>query len=125
MGDALRLKLGRWMIPVPAAIWRRRVAREGRELTRLLCFMTPEHHRVRDFVVAELPRSGRPLAPEAIATALRLPVERVVGLLDELEKRKLFLFRNPEGEVAWAYPVAVDATPHHFAFESGERLNAA
>ena len=73
----------------------------------------------------ELPRSGRPLAPEAIATALRLPVECVVGLLDDLEKRKLFLFRNPEGEVAWAYPVTVDATPHHFAFESGERLKAA
>ena len=50
---------------------------------------------------------------------------RMLKLLDELETRLTFLFRNDEGAVAWAYPVTAEPTPHHAAFSTGERLDAA
>jgi hypothetical protein len=88
-------------------------------------FMTEEHRRVHHFVVRELPYAGEPLAPEFIAGKLGLPHDRVVFLLDDLEKHKTFLFRNAQGEVTWTYPVTVDKTPHHLTFSSGEQVYAA
>ncbi len=90
-----------------------------------MSFMTPMHHRVRNFAVAELPRAGKSLPPAAIAAQLDLPLEQVAHILDDLEKHLVFLFRNPLGEVAWAYPVTVDPTPHRVTFSSGEKIYAA
>jgi hypothetical protein len=90
-----------------------------------LAFMTDEHHRVRNFVVRELPRVGSPLAPEFIAASLNLTMARAMVILDELEKQMTFLFRNEEGGVTWAYPVTVDPTPHRIRFGTGESLYAA
>jgi hypothetical protein len=118
--DRLLLGIGRWMIPIPGPLWRRLVAANARKVEASLGFMSNDHHRVRDFVVMELPRAGRPLGPEAIAEALELPVPRVQAILDELERRLTFLFRNEDGEVTWAYPVTVDETPHRAHFGTGE-----
>jgi hypothetical protein len=82
--------------------------------------MSPDHHRVRDFVVLELPRARAPLAPEAIAEALDLPIGRVGSILEELERHLTFLVRNERGAVSWAYPVTVEETPHHAIFSTGE-----
>ena len=82
--------------------------------------MSEDHHRVRDFSVLELPRSGSPLSPASIAAQLDLDVPRVTSILDDLEKHLTFLFRNDRGEVTWAYPVTVDETPHHASFSTGE-----
>ncbi len=90
-----------------------------------LDFMSEDHHRVRNFVVAELPRAGIALPPAVIASRLDLPLEQVAHILDDLEKHLVFLFRNPQGEVAWAYPVTVDPTPHRVTFSSGEKIYAA
>jgi len=90
-----------------------------------LAFMTDEHHRVRNFVVRELPRVGSPLTPEFIAKSLTLTVARTKVILDELEKHMTFLFRNEQGAVVWAYPVTVDPTPHRIRFGTGESLYAA
>ncbi len=87
--------------------------------------MSEDHHRVRNFVVAELPRAGTALPPAVIAARLDLPLEQVAHILDDLEKHLVFLFRNPQGEVAWAYPVTVDPTPHRVTFSSGEKIYAA
>ncbi len=125
MGDILLLGVGRLMLPVPGPLWRRLSARRGRETQHPLAFMTPDHHRVRNYVVLELPRAGRPLAPEAIAQALDLPAGRVAQVLADLERGLTFLYRNPAGAVVWAYPVTAAATPHHLAFSSGERIDAA
>ncbi len=83
--------------------------------------MSEDHHRVRDFAVTELLRTGMPLPPEAIAEKFDLAVPRVVAILDELEKHLTFLFRNDRGSVTWAYPVTVDETPHHACFSTGEQ----
>jgi len=113
------------MIPIPRFLWRRGVARNVPAIEARLAFMSEDHHRVRDFVVRELPRVGEPLAPEVIARELSLPATRTQEILDDLETRLIFLFRNDEGAVAWAYPVTTDPTPHHAAFSTGERLDAA
>jgi hypothetical protein len=87
--------------------------------------MTPAHQQVRYFAVRELAIRGRPLSPEEISTALELPLAQVQLILEELEKHLVFLVRNEQGAVAWAYPVTVEPTPHRLEFSSGERLYAA
>ncbi|MGD8794148.1 MAG: hypothetical protein PVF47_16470 [Anaerolineae bacterium] len=121
----LLLGLGRTMIPVPGALWQRLVARQAQQTTAGLGFMSAGHHRLRDLVVVELPRQGRPLSPAWIAQRLDLPPARVGALLDELEERMTFLFRNPRGEVTWAYPVTVEPTAHHVTLSTGEEVYAA
>jgi len=125
MGNRPLLGLGRYMIPIPPFLWRRAVARKVPSIEGRLAFMSGDHHRVRDFSVRELPRIGEPLALELIAKELSLPATRTQEILDDLETRLIFLFRNGEGAVAWAYPVTADPTPHHAVFSTGERLDAA
>jgi hypothetical protein len=125
MRNSLLLGIWRLMVALPEPLWQQEVARQARASVALLGFMSAEHHRVRDFVVRELPRAGRPLPPAAIAAAVDLPVEKVVTLLDELETHMTFLFRNEQGEVTWAYPVTVDRTPHRVTFSTGEQVYAA
>ena len=60
-----------------------------------------------------------------IAQALNLPIERVTAILDELESKLFFLVRNAQGNVAWAFPVTIEPTPHRLMFDSGEKLFAA
>lgn len=90
-----------------------------------LAFMTEDHHRIRRLAVLELPRQGSPLSPEFFADRLQLSRQRVVEILDELERRLFFLVRDSAGAVSWAYPVTVDRTPHRLTFSTGERLHGA
>ena len=125
MKDSLRLRIGRHFLPVPAAFWHRlirRLARRIREADRLL---TDEHRAVQHFAVREIPRSGEPLTPEAIAAGTAIPATDVVAILRQLERKMRFLWRDPQGRVTWAFPVTAEATTHHLAFSTGERLDAA
>ena len=122
--DGLLLGIGRFMLPVPRFVWQSRIRAQARQIRAGFGFMTEDHHRVRDFVVTELARAGAPLSPESIAAALGLPVERVTSILDKLEKHLVFLFRNEQGAVTWAYPVTVDETPHRASFSTGEEAYA-
>ena len=119
--------LGIWrtLLPIPQTLWQRRVKRSSMAARKHLSFMSADHHRVRDFVVLELPRHGKPLSPLSIAESLSLPLERVVTILDELEAHLTFLFRDESGHVAWAYPVTAEPTPHKMLFSSGEQIYAA
>ena len=121
MTDRVLLGLGRHMIPIPRMLWHRVVHAHARRIRAGLRFMSEDHHRVRDFVVTELPRAGVPLPPESIAPELDLAASRVRSVLDELEQHLAFLFRNDQGAVSWAYPVTVDETPHHARFNTGEQ----
>jgi hypothetical protein len=87
--------------------------------------MGPDHHRIRNFVVAELPRAQQSLSPEAIATGVSLDIERVREILDELEARLTFLYRRDGRNVDWAYPVTAEETPHRVTLDTGERFFAA
>ena len=125
MGQKLLLAVWRYLVPLPGAVWKYETARNGRQAAANLSFMSEDHHRVRDYLVREIPRVGKPLSPEFIAQELTLPLDRVQNLLVEMEKRLTFLFRNKAGDVTWAYPITADNTPHYVTFSSGEQINAA
>ena len=126
MNKSMLLGLWKYWLRVPRPLWQRQVILSTRQASEhALDFMSEEHHRVRDFVVIELPRIAKPLSAALIAERLNLPVDRVTGILTDLEKHMTFLYRNPQGEVTWAYPVTVDRTPHHLTFSSGEQIYAA
>jgi hypothetical protein len=125
MEERILMAHGDRITELPRKEWEEGIAAITGHVAAGLAFMTDEHHRVRNFVVRELPRAGSPLTPEWIAGSLNLAVARVEAILDELERHMTFLFRNEAGAVAWAYPVTVDPTPHRIRFGTGESLYAA
>ena len=125
MNKSLLLGLWRILLRIPRPIWLQEVARSARAGEKSLAFMTADHHKVRDFVVREMPRIAEPIPPETIAQSLNMKLEQVVLILDELEKKLTFLYRNEEGAVIWAYPVTVEQTPHRVTFSTGEQIYAA
>jgi hypothetical protein len=125
MKDKLMLGLWRYMLKVPPFLWEKQISKAKKKFEAENGFTSEEHGLVHHFVVRELPSAGKPLSPEFVADRLNLSISRVKVILDDLEKRMTFLFRNKKGEVVWAYPVTVDKTPHHLTFSTGERLYAA
>ncbi len=125
MNKSLLLGLWRFLFRVPRPIWQREVMRSATAGEKSLTFMTADHHKVRDFVVREMPRIAKPIPPETIPERLHLELPRVISILDELEKNMTFLYRNAQGEVTWVYPVTVESTPHRIAFSTGEQIYAA
>jgi len=125
MNKSLLCGIWRLLVRIPRLIWQAEVTHNTHEGHDRISFMGLDHHRVRDFVVLELPRSQAAITPEQIAERLAIPIERVRVILDELEKGMTFLFRDERGSVAWAYPVTVEPTPHRITFSSGEKIYAA
>ena len=125
MDNSLLIGLMRYTFHVPRVLWQKQVGQNARTMTAGQDFMSPEHRLVHHYVVRKIACSGKPLAPETIARALDLPVERVVAILTELEEHKGFLFRNQEGAVNWAYPVTAEKTPHLLKLNTGEQVYAA
>ncbi|MDH3539005.1 MAG: hypothetical protein OEP52_03330 [Acidimicrobiia bacterium] len=125
MSNWLNVGVWRHLLRIPPAIGKRRVAGLAGRARTEAGGLSEEHRAVHHFVVQELPRVGRPLSPDAVADRLDLPPERVVGIVDELEAKKGFLFREGGDAVVWAYPVTAAETPHRLSFKSGERLYAA
>jgi hypothetical protein len=117
--------LGRHMLPVPWHLFKRLVVMESKKSGHVLGDLDDDHRRVHHFVVEELPRTAVPMPPEHISEALEMPLDQVIPIVDELERRKIFLFRPGGREVEWAYPVTVAETPHRVEFSTGERINAA
>lgn len=105
--------------------WQKNLKHIPLEQNPRLFFMTPEHHKVRYYVVRELPKRGTPIHPEIISMELGISFDRTTEILDELEKNLFFLVRNKAGEVQWAFPVTAEKTPHKLKFKSGESLYAA
>jgi hypothetical protein len=122
-----KLMIGFWrcMLNVPPFLWEKKVFKAKKKFKTEFSFMSEEHRLVHHFVVRELPRAGKPLSSEFVASRLNLSIDHVNVILDDLEKHMTFLFRNGQGEVVWAYPVTVDKTPHHVTFNTGEHLYAA
>lgn len=125
MKNNIYLGIGKMMIPIPSSIWKGMISRNAMGAEKSLDFMTEKHHKIRDFVVRELLIEKTPLTSEFIAQRLDLSIEEVNEILDDLEKRLTFLYRNQQGEVTWAYPVTVSETPHQIIFNNEEQLQAA
>jgi len=125
MDKSLLIGISRFLLRIPSPIWQREVTRSARASEQALAFMSADHHKVRDFVVLELPRIAKPISPGTNAQSLNMRPEQVESILDELEKNLSFLYRNSSGAVTWAYPFTVEQTPHRITFSSGEQIYAA
>ena len=115
----------RSILPIPWWLFRRIVPLEVRKTKSKLGGLSDEKRRLHHFVVRELPRYGKPMPPEYISAALKMDMNRVVEILDDLEQRLIFLFRSGGREVVWAYPVTAEPTQHRIDFSSGEQFWAA
>jgi hypothetical protein len=113
------------MVTVPRKQWEEVLNQAPARMKERLAFMSPQHHLVRNFVVRELPRYGRPIPATLISKKLRLSLDEVDRIVAELEKNLFFLVRNKGRAVAWAFPFTVDKTPHVLTFDTGERVYGA
>ena len=125
MKNSVLVAKGSQFFEMPVTEWKEQLESAPQHIQLRLSFMTEDHHRVRYFVVRELPRFGQPIPPEMIARELSLPINRVISILDELERNLFFLVRNRQGAVEWAFPVTAASTPHHLTYNTGEQFNAA
>ena len=110
---------------LPRQAWEEQLAEAPARIRERLNFMSNDHHLVRNHIVRELPRLGRPMRASEISHTLGLPMSRTDQILMDLEERLFFLVRDHGGNVSWAFPVTVDNTGHHLLFSTGERLDAA
>ena len=122
--NTLVVRLGRVGMRLPASMWRRVVRAGARRAGKRLESLSSDHRRVRDFTVTEIIGTGRAVAPERIAEGTGIPADRIPGLLEDLERAKVFLFRSDGSSVNWAYPVTAEETPHRIRLETGERCFA-
>jgi hypothetical protein len=126
MRDTILIGRGKKIHEIPAESLREHLAGAREHMRLRLSFMTDDHHRVRNFVVRELPRNhGKALSAKDISRRLDLPLTRTVAILEELQKNLFFLVLNESREVSWAFPVTSDWTPHRLSFSSGEEVFAA
>jgi len=113
------------MLPVPWWVFKKMAHSKAAKNRKSFVTLDDDHRRVHHFVVRELPALGRPMGPEFVADILGMNLNRVEEIMDELEKRKIFLYRPGGKEVEWAYPITVVPTPHRVEFSSGETIWAA
>lgn len=125
MGESILVGRGRQILEMPRTSWENELSEAPARTGARLDFMSEQHHLVRNFVVSELPRVGRPISAVSISRQLNLPLPRTGTILEELERHLFFLVRDSRGDVSWAFPVTVEHTGHHLIFSTGERLDAA
>ena len=113
------------IVQIPWFLFKSILHHEAKKNKMIFGELDDEHRRVHHFVVKKLPILARPMPPEYIADCLKLDKARVIRILDELERRLIFLFRPRGRDVVWAYPITAEPTPHKLVFSSGERLWAA
>jgi hypothetical protein len=125
MTDTVLIGRGDTIHSIPQRDWEEELRSAPEHIARRLEFMSIDHHRVRNFVVRELPNLGRPIPLADISEALHLTPARTKSIVEDLEKNLFFLVRGDGAGVSWAFPVTADATGHHLVFGTGERLDAA
>jgi hypothetical protein len=122
MKDTILVGAGREIHSVPDRAFVKSIKDIPARMATRLAFMTRDHHKVRDFVVRELPSQGRPLSPAQIAQGTGLPLQKVSAIVAQLEQNLFFLVRDRQGNVSWAFPVTTYQTPHRLRFSTGERI---
>jgi hypothetical protein len=125
MAPNVRLVSNNSITLIPQQTWQAHIAAIPEHAAERLAFMTADHHRIRNFVVRELPRFGCPITPQEIAGEVALQPDQVEFILADLEQRLFFLVRDDQGAVVWAYPLTTESTPHQLLFNKRERIYAA
>ena len=124
MFESVLLGVGQRMVPVPEWVFRAMARRDAKKLARRPT-LEPDERRVQHFAVREIPRRREAIAPEVFAAELDLPLDGVSAILDELERRMMFLCRRGGTDVVWAYPVTAEETPHQVRIDGGAAFSAA
>ena len=125
MADSVLAGRGDTISAIPRSDWELELSSAPEGISKRLEFMSPNHHLVRNFVVRELPRLGRPVPLAEISRALHLTRPRTTSIVEDLHKNLFFLVRGNGEKVSWAFPVTAEETGHHLVFSTGERLDAA
>ena len=125
MADTVLIGRGDSILSIPQKDWQEELSSAPEHIAKRLQFMSHDHHLVRNFVVRELPRLGRPIPLDDISHALHLTRTRTTSIVEDLEKNLFFLVRGDGSKVSWAFPVTAEETGHHLIFSTGERLDAA
>jgi len=125
MTDTVLIGRGNTINTIPRWDWEHELSSAPEGISQRLAFMSRDHHLVRNFVVREIPRLGRPILLANISKALNLSPSHTSSIVDDLEKNLFFLVRGNGDEVSWAFPVTAEQTGHHLLFSTGERLDAA
>jgi hypothetical protein len=125
MTEAVLIGRGDTISRIARSDWEQELSAAPQSIGQRLAFMSHAHHLVRNFVVRELPRLGRPISLAEISDALNLDRARTSSIVGDLEKNLFFLVRGNREEVSWAFPVTAEETGHHLVFSTGERLDAA
>jgi len=125
MNDRVLIGQGDTISSITRREWEQQLSSAPEGIRERLEFMSHDHHLVRNFVVRELPRLGRPISLAEISHALHLTRIRTTSIVEDLEKNLFFLVRGNGEEVSWAFPVTAEETGHHLVFSTGERLDAA
>ena len=121
----IKLCKGKKVVNLPREQWERNLSEiklNGDPRTK---FMTKNHCIVRNFLVKELPKVGLPIAPKRISSSLNMTITMVRTVLEDLEKGNIFVIKDDNGSINWAFPVTVEPTSHHLAFSTGEMLYGA
>jgi hypothetical protein len=82
------------MLEIPQATWKQHLTQVPQLGQSRLNFMTDTHHQIRYFVVKEMANLQKPIEPEFISEQLRLPLEQVRPILEELERKLFFLVKT-------------------------------
>jgi hypothetical protein len=125
MTETVLIGRGDTISTIPRRDWEHELSSAPEAIGRRLKFMSHDHHLVRNHVVRELPRLGRPIPLVDISHALHLTRKRTKSIVEDLEGNLFFLVRGNGEEVSWAFPVTAEETGHHLVFSTGERLDAA
>jgi hypothetical protein len=122
-----KILMGIWhkIIPFPMFMVLTETVKMAKVMKARINKSSEEKKHIHHFVVRELPNAGQPISLAFIARGLKMSVDRVSTLVDEMEKDKTFFNRYHSADINWAYPVTVDNTPHHVTFSTGEQVNAA
>ena len=122
MKATILMGVGREIHSVPDRAFVKSIKGIPARMAARLAFMTRDHHKVRDFVVRELPKEGKPLSPTQIGQVTGMSLQKVSAIVAQLEQNLFFLVRDRQGKVSWAFPVTADKTPHRLRFSTGERI---
>jgi len=125
MGETVLIGRDLHISNLPRQAWEAGLSEAPARIRARLDFMSDEHHLVRNYIVRELPRLGRPMRPSQVSQALGLRMRSTDKILVDLEERLFFIVRDHGGNVSWAFPGTADSTDHHILFSTGERLDAA
>ena len=117
--------IGSFMFPIPRFFSKKGLGKGVCSAKKKTTLLSDQEQRVHYYIVEQMAVAREPIQTISVSTALGIPVEKIVQMIDKLEGLKTFLFRSDGKTVDWAYPLSLQNTGHELISLKGERLFAA